>query len=193
MLSTLSRKPNCEALAYFYCDRNQFNHRSGMSVLSSLVLQLSVFKDSGAIHPSLIRLYRYNKELGLTASGIEVEESRNLICQMLGIYLHTTIIIDGIDECDEASRSEIIEVLHGIIRKSISPVKILVSSRPEEDIEYHFWNGLKIGITSIDSKGDIAKFVTSEIQSWPAHWHHKVPSTLKDEICEMLVQNSNGL
>ena len=124
---------------------------------------------------------------------IKVEESRNLICQLTGIHLHTTIIIDALDRCEEVSRSELIEVLDWIVQEAKNPVKILVSSRPEKDIKPRFERGPNIGIRITDNKGDIAKFVTSEIQSWSTRWWHKVSSTLKDEICETLVEKSQGM
>ena len=193
MLYILNTKPNNEALAYFYCDRNQSDRRSTTSILNSLVRQLSVVKGNSGIYLPLLQLYNEKAKSAFASGGLKMEESQSLICQLTEIYLHTTIVIDALDECERDSRPELVGTLDFIVKESKNPVKILISSRPDEDIRHRFEGGPNVGIRATDNWDDIAKFVTSKVQKWPPHWSDKVSSTLKDEVCKTLVEKSDGM
>lgn len=193
MLCILNSKPNSEAVAYFYCDRNQSGRRSTKSILNSVVRQLSTFKDGDVIQPPLMQLYKEREKSAFASGGLKIEESRSLLRQLTELYLHTTIVIDALDECERDSRPKLVEALDFVVQESPNPVKVLISSRQDEDIRHRFEGGPNVGIKATDNKDDIAKFVTSKIQNWPAHWSDKIPPPLKEEVCKTLVEKSDGM
>lgn len=53
----LQKVPEDEALAYFYCDRDQPDHREPASVLRSFLRQLSVPRNNDAIPGLTVQMY----------------------------------------------------------------------------------------------------------------------------------------
>ena len=191
MLRTLDGQRNDEALAYFYCDRNQINRQDPISVLRSFVRQLSTTRDGGAIHASAVRLYHKKKQTGFASGELDQNECVDLLLQYVNAYPQTTLILDALDECDQ--NLDIIKTLDNIIRESLKPIKIFISSRPDENIKERFEKGPNVSIKATDNDNDIAKFIAAKIGEDDENRRIKLSNSLKETIVAVILSKSQGM
>jgi ankyrin repeat domain-containing protein 50 len=191
--SALQISQNDESLAYFYCDRNQSDRRNPVLILSSFVRQLSTSHSWDAVQPSLVRLYTEKEKTGFASNEISIEESEKVLLELINIYPQTTLVLDALDECDRRARGRLIEVLDGLLEQSLKPIKIFISSRPDQDIRDRFDSGPNVGIQATDNQGDISTFVDKKIEKSPEKWRNRISANLRRDICKTLVEKSNGM
>ena len=189
------KSPNDEMLAYFYCDRNQTDRQHPAQIMNSFVRQLSVIQSTHLIQSSTIQLYDLKKKSGFSSGGLKFEESKDIIANLLQASPQTTLIIDAMDECEVETRSDFIKTMYELVAGSIRPVKVFISSRPDDDIRYYFKESKSpsLEITATDNRGDIASFVNDKIINSPPHWREKVSPGLRNSIREVLVKESDGM
>jgi hypothetical protein len=84
--------------------------------------------------------------------------------QLIELYPQTTVIIDALDECDPTTRLEFLQALEHILRTSSSLVKVLISSRNDQDIVLELSGYPNVAIDSQRNSGDIAQFVNAEVE-----------------------------
>jgi hypothetical protein len=101
---------------------------------------------------------------GFASGQLQVDESRQLIMQLIELYPQTTIIIDALDECDPDTRLELLQALEHILQRSASLVKVFVSSRDDQDIVLELSGYPNLAIDSQRNSDDIAQFVTTEVE-----------------------------
>jgi hypothetical protein len=193
LLSSFEQYPNDEALAYFYCDRNESARQDPELALSSFVRQLAMSRNSDAIQHSLVQLYYEKRRKGFASGKLKVEESRDVLLQLVRIYPQTTLVLDALDECNKETRAQLVDVLDALVTHSPRPVKVFISSRPDRDIKHRFEYGPNVQINAQDNRDDIIKFVDDEINNSPKHWRNSIKPDLKKEIYEILVNGSEGM
>lgn len=157
----LDSQGNGTALAYFYCKRDATGPSDPAQVLRSIVRQLSSTRGAPDLQKPVIAAYEAKKENGAV---LEIRESISLIISLVDINKHTTIIIDALDECGEASkRHEFLGGLKELVDKSTSLVKVFVSSRNDTDIKSMFESKPNIEIEKKDNSEDIERFIEMEV------------------------------
>ncbi|TKA82405.1 hypothetical protein B0A49_00003 [Cryomyces minteri] len=188
----LTSRPNDEGFASFYCDRNQTDRQDPKQVLRCLVKQLSTSsfnRAHGVLQPALVELYR-KKQLTAGASvDVPIEECAATLLQLLDVYPQTTIVLDALDECDRRTRKRLIEVLDSLVSQSPKPVKIFISSRPDQDIKTRFETGPNVSIKATDNEKDIAKFVEQMMKKNGSH----LSDDLRKRIVSTLLVKSQGM
>jgi ankyrin repeat domain-containing protein 50 len=193
LLGSLGQYPNDEALAYFYCDRNESARRDPELILSSFARQLCLTRNGDAIQHSLVQLYYQKRKTGFASGKLKIEESRDILLQLVQTYPHTTLVLDALDECHKDTRRQLVDILDMLITQSPKPVKIFISSRPDQDIKHRFGCGPNVHIKATDNRDDIAKFVNDKLNNSPEYWQNSIDRDLKREICETLVDKSEGM
>ncbi|CAM1507840.1 Fc.00g046880.m01.CDS01 [Cosmosporella sp. VM-42] len=188
-LRTLGQCHTDEAFAYFYCNRAEENRRNPESILRSLVRQLcSTATARNSIHQDFVSLKR---RLALEGRSLDVDICRDLLSTLTNLYPATTIILDALDECQDTSRHELMEVLNGLMESSRNPLKILISSRPDNDIKTYFRGHTQIEIQATDNQADIEDFVQDKLS------HDKnlknLSNALKREVAKTLFVGSRGM
>ncbi|KAH7160654.1 hypothetical protein EDB81DRAFT_782712 [Dactylonectria macrodidyma] len=185
----LEKTPNQEGFAYFYCNRNEEERRRPLSVLRSYVRQLSTTIQN----PRHMRkqLQQFCSEARLKGSDLGLEVCKDQLLESVNLYSQTTIVLDALDECDPASRWQLVGMIQDLISKSERPLKVFISSRSEDDIKRHFASRPTVEIQATDNQGDIEKFVNAEIDR-PRQWGPISPS-LRRDIVETLFQRSQGM
>ncbi|KAJ5316803.1 hypothetical protein N7508_001311 [Penicillium antarcticum] len=182
--------PKDVGFAFFYCDKNETRRSQPLSILQSIVRQLSTTaKNPEATQTKLRELYSKCRQEGTTFS---LEICKEQIRSSLDIYEQTTIVIDAMDECDPDSRDVLIDALNSFVSESNSrPVKIFISSRPDPDIENQLGNTPNIGINASENKDDIEKYLSAEMGKLAK----KAPffGRLKSKITEVLLERCQGM
>jgi hypothetical protein len=150
--------------AFFYCLRNaaERTRSDPEAILASLARQLSSMQPGDPLLSPAVELYREKEGQGFASGPLRIDESRELIVQLIEHYPLTLIIIDAFDECDPDKRADLLEALEAILRESSSLVKIFISSRDDQDIVFQLKQYPNLEISSDRNGDDIAKFVKAE-------------------------------
>ena len=192
----LDEKLQEEALAYFYCDRNQADRQSPEEVMRSFVRQLSTPRDSDMIPSCIDKCYAGKEKPGFAASSLTFKESCALVRELVTMYTKVTLVLDALDECDRSTRHHLIREIDNLISGSTSCViKVFISSRPDRDIQYRFQVGPNVCISATDNAEDIRKFIDNTIDNSPQYWLAMVTSApgLREEIVSTLHEKADGM
>lgn len=178
-----------EAVAYFYCKRDEDNRRNPWDILQSILRQLTsdLISDECKVHS---RLKGLPDELERKGKTFDFLTCKILIEEIIQDYSRTTIILDALDECDRESREELMIVFDELMEGN-SSIRILLSSRTDDDIRRHFQSRPVIEIQTTDNEDDTAIFVQDRL-SRDRRWDGLEPS-LRNEIKEVFRQQSQGM
>ena len=91
-----------------------------------------------------------------------MQESCELLLQLIDYHQMTIIVIDALDECDPNTHDELLQVLQTVLSQSTSLVKIFVSSRDDGDIKRQLEEYPDLTISSSKNFSDITAFITFE-------------------------------
>ncbi|KAI8714909.1 NACHT domain-containing protein [Fusarium sp. LHS14.1] len=161
------RENQTPAPVYFYCSRNPAEPgRSDPSkIAASIARQLSTPKVGGPLLEAAVEVYRRREAEDTFASGpLRLDESKSLILKLLEQYrdVTMTIVIDALDECNPATRGDLLDTLEDLLKTSPCLLKIFVSSRTDQDIVYKLDNYPNLHLSSDRNSPDIDLFVHSE-------------------------------
>ncbi|RKL00716.1 hypothetical protein BFJ68_g12582 [Fusarium oxysporum] len=151
-----------EAVAFFYCKREEENRRNPQDILRSILRQLSTpvkEVEGKRIHVSLKDL---PNRLALNGTTFDVSTCESLIGRLIEDYSKTTIILDALDECNRNTREELMRVLKNLTNGS-SKLRVFISSRHDEDILRHFEGTPIMEIQATDNEEDISSFVEDRL------------------------------
>ena len=170
-----------------------------VELLRSVVKQLSISKANGSLlKPTADKCHQEcskAKTRGFEPSHLTALESEDLILALTAIS-PTTIIIDALDECHPNQRHIVLQVLHRIVCDSKHVVKILLSSRDDEDITTSFSKYNYVCMTNDANLEDIKLFVHVEVED---AIHNKrllsgrVSKSLKNNIESALLKGAQGM
>ncbi|XEU97320.1 hypothetical protein FSHL1_002606 [Fusarium sambucinum] len=153
-----------EAVAYFYCKRDEANRKTPQDILRSILRQLSTplkQVESGKIHQTLKGL---PDRLETSGMALDISTCQNLIESLVCDYSRTTIILDALDECERDSRAELMKAVSCLRNRGI---RVFISSRTDDDIQRHFQDNPVIEIQATDNEDDINSFVRHELSQDP--------------------------
>ena len=194
MQKDLAQSSSNEALAYFYCDRNQADRRDPETLLGSLVRQLSITSDEETIQHLIYQQYEREHANGFASGKLRFEQSLSLFAQLVAVYPQVTLVIDALDECDEKTRAKLIDALDKLVHESPRPLKVFISSRPDGDIKHRFASGPNMEIKATDNRSDIAMFVEDRLaNNIPWRWKEQITPALKAHISATLIDRSDGM
>jgi hypothetical protein len=192
---------NSAPLAYFYCSRNsQEQFRANpIIILRSILKQLSFIRSQGVIFEPVRAFYQQREleeiEVGCTPSELTLDETTDLILDLLRNN-PATIVIDALDECDPLRRNDLLYALDRIIQESSSLVRVLVSSRDDNDIVVHLEQSPNIYIAAHNNFEDIKAFALKELTA--SILRRKILSgnvspRLRDLILAALLEGAQGM
>ncbi|PTB67230.1 ankyrin, partial [Trichoderma citrinoviride] len=181
-----------QGFAFFYCERGSADLSEPISVLRSFVRQLSIVP----CYPNLmqnkyIQLYREKRKQG---SNLSIKECRDQLLVSANLYPRTTLILDGLDECNPEERWKLIDVLSELVNQAENSVKLFISSRREQDIAAHLDSHNVIEINAGDNWQDIANFVKQRIGETEktGRWN-SISKVLKDKVEKTVCEKSQGM
>ena len=195
LLHVYDKKSENEALAYFYCDRNQDDYRNSMCILSSFIRQLALPSYGNEIREQALQIYEEKSRDGFASNKMTCEEVEMQLQALVQDYSQTTLVLDALDECDKETLVYLTRYLGRLVRHSPGVVKILVSSRPDPDIRLEFEDWPSIEITSADNHDDIVTYLNKAIadSGTPHFWRNMISDQLKERIRTTLIGNAEGM
>lgn len=187
---------NDEALAYFYCKQGEFRLSDPESILRSIARQLS-FKPMGPdLQQPTIVAHANNTTNNKFDDGLGIEQCVSLIVQLVNLNLQTTIVIDGLDECNNDTRHDLFRALRTILNTSSALVKIFLSSRNDDDIGLEFKDEPNITIDLQDNAADIELYVRAEVERCITErllLKGNIDNAMKDLVISSLIERADGM
>lgn len=187
--SALKSSPNHEGFAFFYCDRTDKTRGQPRFVLQSYVRQLSTV--AGKPEDMQIKLRKLCKEARENASDLSFDECKQQLLESLNLYPKTTLVLDALDECDPDSRDLLIKAINFLLSESKRPLKVFISSRPDEDIRLQFLTRPNIEIQAKDNEVDVKTFVNERIVK--SKGLESISLSLREDIVKTLLHRSQGM
>ena len=102
------------------------------------------------------------------------------------------IILDALDEVGIDERRELMEAFDELL-DCCDNLKILISSRKNDDIKRRLEDGFGLGIKATDSQEDIEKFIESEITLIEKDWKKAFEPELRKEMKAYLLGRNEGM
>jgi hypothetical protein len=184
---------------FFYCSRNPAEpaRSDPKAILASLARQLSSLEPGKPLLQPSIDLYKKAEAEGFASGQLQVEESRQLVMQLIELYPQTTVIIDALDECDPITRLEFLQALEHILRSSSSLVKIFISSRNDQDIVLELSGYPNVAIDSQRNSSDIEQFVKAEVEQLirarKLLRYSNAQTKMKEVIIDKVIEGAAGM
>lgn len=151
-----------QSLLYFYFDFGNKEKRSTEGAVRSLIDQL--YRKSIETRAVVDSLYAAHEKDGGQPTYASLE---NALHDMIAKCSNIWIILDGVDECEGRDERDKGSVMTWIKNLRRGDVHILVTSRPEQDIESSFdkWlsAGERIALQSGLVADDIAAYINAEV------------------------------
>jgi hypothetical protein len=150
-------------VCYYYCRDDETGQ--AINIFSALVLAL--LGQLSGLKKTFYEWYKENQASGaleLATSPRKLEEFLEKVIETLDRPLF--IIIDGLDECERASRKTLLKLLRTLSQKT-PRLKVILSSRPEEEILEQLREAVLIDIRS-DAQRDtvIVRHIVEERLSY---------------------------
>lgn len=127
---------------------------------------------------------------------LEIGETINLIIELKEIN-SCTIIIDGLDECQNRTRGDLLHGLNTIASSPGKAVKIFVASRDDNDINGALLRYPNRCIDAQDNEADIRRYVEEElekaIQNRLKSYPQRISAKLEKKIQNTLVDEAGGM
>ncbi|KAG9500543.1 hypothetical protein J7337_009024 [Fusarium musae] len=187
---SIERAKTGDAVAFFYCKRDEENRRNPQDILRSILRQLSTpikEVESGTIH---IALQGLPSRLELNGTTFDVATCESLIGRLADDYPKTTIILDALDECDRNTREELMGILSNLTIRS-SKLRVFISSRHDEDILRHFKGRPVMTVEATDNEEDISSYVQDKLFQ-DTRWADIGPK-FQEEVQSVFHKKSQGM
>jgi hypothetical protein len=184
------RKAGLASLAMFYFDHKDTQKKNWRGLLSSLLVQLCCQSDS--YYRILFHLYNEH------SNGVRTPSDGALVGCLKGLLkvsgpTPVYLILDALDECSNASRKEVLELLEELVNSQFPHLRICVTSRLGADtldvrpplalrsISLHDESGHKDDIDNY-----IKSFVNTDamMQSWK--------EDDKEWVTKVLIEHADG-
>ena len=188
--SLVGRTPGL-ALAYFYCENKSKNTQILSNLIGSLVKQLCAV--SAEAYNDLLASYTTCHGDYRSANSPKSSDLRALLLRASRYFDTVLIIVDGIDECEDAAeRASILDFLSTVNSPQSGTIKIACTSRDEVDIRNSF---AKFTSISIAARGtDLELFVSATIEMRTRDRSLRIRDPLlREEIINKIVAKANGM
>lgn len=188
----------CAVPAYFYCSRSALEpERSDpAAILASIAKQLCCVKPGLPVLAPALEKYN-QKSHGIGPGCLQLAEYRDLILKLTEFYPMTTIIIDALDECNPATRYDLLDALDHIQNESTNLVKVFVSSRDERDLVSRLKHFSNIDTAAAENVAAVKAFVQWRVDDYVSTKRllrsFPEPSELKTLMIEKIIDRAQGM
>lgn len=139
--------------------------------------------------PQLVAVF--DKGISLT-----MEPSTKLFRAELSRFDETFIVVDALDECSKEERKLLVSFFTGLIRSNPHGIKILLTSRPESDLEQLLKDNGKFLINANDTTKDIRPYVEAVLTDHitnRANLDGEVKAELKQLLVDTISSQADGM
>ncbi|KAF9760747.1 hypothetical protein IL306_004140 [Fusarium sp. DS 682] len=178
--------------ANFYCDHNRADRNDPVAIIRSLVRQLCCPRGSTSIDTCVEDQYLSRKAKGFASGRLTAEECRDLLFRLLAGYQNVYIVVDGLDECDRASRHILMDLLEEMLEKFDQSIKVYIASRKATDLTKRYQKGDHLEVSANDNQADIERFVLDKMNQ-SEFCRTNLSPKLRDQILRTFHDKSQGM
>lgn len=177
------------SISYFFCDFNNQQSRGTRTILGSLARQiLHIFEETPEIDGKLKALFVTNHR------EPDIEELFALLEQIARLPATAFLLIDGLDECEDSTRCQVLSFITRVMADSQSKIKVIVSSRWDLHIFKASADFRQITLGSAGTCSDIDLFVRDIVDRRFADGSIEVQNpAMIQEIKRALIEKSDGM
>ena len=175
-----SNAPSC-GIAYFFFDGRDSQNalQRHDKLIRSLISQFS--HQRGGIPAELADLY---KSCG-DHQQPSVKQLQNTLRDILNGFSHAHIVIDALDECTDREKTLIwVNKLVSDTDRTAENLHILVTSRPEQDIEKVFRTFDSIDVGEATANQDISKYLELQMKSKLKEYNEGTRKKIESRLIE---------
>ncbi|KAF4974625.1 hypothetical protein FZEAL_8484 [Fusarium zealandicum] len=186
---------NEEGFAYFYCDRSSATQTRAEYILQSYVRQLSrVPGHSYKVPSSIYALYQKARNDG--GRSFTKKECYEILPELVNTYSRTTLVLDGLDECDLDDIETLMKSMVQLVTESSRLVKVFIASRKVHAIERHLGpleeSQDLIHVETSDNQEDIERFIETEMNEMGSRWQ-SVSKDVQRKAKNEITSKSKGM
>ena len=186
MTSGMSPRP---IMTYYYCDYANQKTLQAETILGTILKQFFL---NGRIPEELEK--KFPRSYGEDTQMLDASDLADLLCLAIQQNPLTFIVIDGLDECEKASRKVVLDLLHRLQEIKNSTVKLFISCRQEDQILRSYEGVPMVEMTASSLKGDIQLYVADSVSSRMESGELRVRDPdLAQEIMDELVNKAQGM
>jgi fungal STAND N-terminal Goodbye domain/NACHT domain len=147
-------------LAYIYCNYKSYGNLRAADLLAAILKQL--VRGCKSLPETISTLYQDHEERGTKALLDEISGACSQVCKT---FSKVYIVVDALDECSnhDGTRCKLLKKLRDL--QQHFNVRLLVTSRPDPQIQAEFETSLQCQIEASDA--DVKHYVTSRIDQLP--------------------------
>jgi hypothetical protein len=168
--------------AYVYCNYKAQEEQDVSSMLTAVLKQLVSGQPSAVEH--IERLHQKHAGRGTKPS---LDEITNALRNVLAHYPYVCVVIDALDECQSATRCQLLEKLRDL--QAGRDVRLMVTARFIPDIEDAFQAALRLEVRA--SREDVKRFIAGQTNRLPACIQRSV--ALQDMVQEKILDAVDGM
>ncbi len=180
-------------MAYFYCSgkigQSQARGTDPAIVFRSLVRQFA-WTGEGDIASNVTGKYKRMVEERPRGSAFSIEESSDILIQLINALPDTTIIIDALDECTLPYK--LLRALQRIRNDTVGHMRLLVSGRNHIDVSSIIEECERTDLAVISDVMDIRSFIEKEVKYGENRLLRGTEPALEDRLIETLRTHAQG-
>ena len=181
---------------FFYCNYKEQARKEANGILRALLKQIS--GTATILDPELVSVYDRAQSEGFNATSADAPSTESLFQRALPRFKTTYVVIDALDECEEAERKDLVMALkrHTVLRNHV--VKVFVTSRDEKDLARMFSGTSDFQINANDTGLDIQSFVEIKVEECVNNGEilggkKNVTPGLMQDLVDTLVRKADGM
>lgn len=174
---------------YYYCDYTDQRTLQTNRILGTLLKQLF---NAGPIPREVTVQVKEGFEddsISLTCNEIV-----SMLCSAISLNAAVTIILDGLDECEQEAKEQMIAFLERLTFLGPTVIKLFVSCREEDNILRSLTKFARVHVTPTALENDIKSFISGSVRSRIKGGQLRLRDPkLEQEIVSELVDKANGM
>ncbi|KAL9043378.1 MAG: hypothetical protein Q9214_003434, partial [Letrouitia sp. 1 TL-2023] len=179
--------PNAQVI-YFYCRYNEPRKTNLNDVLRSLIAQVLVLNPACLqyLYDNMIENIQHDPS---STNELCLELLENLVSQHDQLFIG----VDGLDECGEPERQQILPMIHRLAQstETLKNVRIFLTSRKEKDIDISFRSTHRLEIRPYHVGKVIEDYVRVRVRSLNEKF--SIPENLRKHIITDIATRSHGM
>lgn len=190
-----SSKTSDSLLGYFYYDASTNESLTSESFFGAIVKQFC--SELSEIPPLIIEAWKWATMRAGSRKAPSTTELKSFLRSLLETHDSATIVVDGLDE--SPSYATACDFLTSTVLAGTYPLKVFVSSRPEQDISRRLHGFQQIPVPEIAVEADISTYIKMRVNTNPRlrrmsdKMKHYVEKTLRADSHGMYVVQSRSL
>jgi Cdc6-like AAA superfamily ATPase len=169
-------------VAYVYCNYKAQEEQDVCTMLTAIMKQLVLGRPSAIEH--IERLHQKHADRGTKPS---LDEITNALRDVLAHYPYVYVVIDALDECQNATRRQFLAKLRDL--QARRDVRLMVTARSIPDIEDAFRAVLKLEVRA--SREDVKRFIAGQTYRLPTCIQRS--AALQDMVQEKILDAVDGM